>query len=104
MTDKTEITVKYKEPVRVMAAKDIAKMPYSEMLAQVDRQEKHAVKERGIGYDAGHILSRIRQGEAVFGKSDKRGRSFFIGGERLNPAAVRQPERRGYIAVDVRHD
>lgn len=90
--------LQYREPVVIMTAVQIAKLPLEKMREQIDAQEKIHQKEQTIGGHARIILRRLRAGEQITQQIYKSATSrFFFGTELINNKAVRQLIARGYL-------
>ena len=70
--------LRFVEPVRTLSAKEISALPYSQMIAQIEAQESHNAKERGVGGMAGEILQTLRGGRQSQKRQRKNSVSFFL--------------------------
>lgn len=87
----------FAEPAKTLTAKEIAALTYTEMMAQIEAQEAHCTKERGVGGMASELLQSLRQGGVVEKRATEKRNFFFLNGEQVKAFAVRQLISRGYL-------
>lgn len=55
----------FSEPVSFMTAIQLKVMPLTEMLNQIDLQERQASKEKRLGGEAAEVLDKLRSGTRI---------------------------------------
>lgn len=58
----TVAAIPFSEPVHYRTAVELSAMPLTEMLTQVERQEKQFSREKSLGAEAREVLQLLRGG------------------------------------------
>lgn len=94
----TVAAIPFSEPVHYRTAVELSDMPLTEMLTQIERQERQFSREKSLGAEAREVLELLRGGYQVTVKRNPIRNSYWMGQRRIASHVIRQLVSRGYLS------
>lgn len=96
-------TIQIVRPVKFFSAKELRDMNYSDMMKNLEAQERQCNKDKRIGSGAMEILKRVDAGMVVtfrdVTKKTRKYREYFVGDFKIDKRFLLQLERRGFLTM-----